>query len=568
MIYPDSQPTENEARAASEDAASFGDILSEFEEAHRHISEDGKQSRQGTVVAVSAESVFVDVGLKTEGVIPAEEFRTPSGNIDVNVGDRIVVSISGRNSEGYYTLSKIKVERPKDWSSLEKAFAEKATIAGVVAGVVKGGLSVDVGVRAFLPASRSGVKDASDLEQLVGQNIACRIIKLDVADEDVVVDRRSVLEEEEAKARQAKLASIKEGDVVRGAVRTLTDFGAFIDLGGFDGLLHVTDMAWSRVGKPADVLKIGESLEVKILKVDLAHRRISLGLKQLSPDPWTLAAEKYHAGDRVHGKISRVVDFGAFVELEPGVEGLIHLSDLSWSKKARKPSDVVKPGEVVEVVVLTVNASDHRIGLGLKQALGDPWVEAAKKFPVGSVAEGRVTNLAKFGAFVELAEGIEGMIHVGDLSAEKRIDHPQDVLKIGETVRAQVLEFDAAKRRIRLGIKQLQPTTADEYIAEHKPGDLVTGRVVDISKGSAKVELGERVFAFCALPKESKTAEPAPETARGDVSALGAMLAAKWKQGKGPASASGREAARPGQIRSFRITALDPAQKRIELEFA
>jgi len=568
MIYPDSQPTQNEARAASEDAASFGDILSEFEEAHRHVSEEGKQSRQGTVVAVSDESVFVDIGLKTEGVIPAGEFRDPSGRIDIRAGDQIVVSISGRNAEGYYMLSKIKVERPKDWSSLEKAFAEKANIAGVVTGVIKGGLSVDVGVRAFLPASRSGVKETAELEQLVGQNIACRIIKLDVADEDVVVDRRVVLEQEEAKARQEKFASLKEGDVVRGTVRTLTDFGAFIDLGGVDGLLHVTDMAWSRINKPADVLKTGESLEVKILKIDAAHRRISLGLKQLSPDPWTLAAEKYHAGDRVRGKITRVVDFGAFVELEPGIEGLIHLSDLSWSKKARKPSDVVKPGELVEVAVLTVNTADHRIGLGLKQALGDPWEEAAKKFPVGSIAEGKVTSLAKFGAFVELAEGVEGMIHVGDLSAEKRIDHPQDVLKMGETVRAQVLEFDTAKHRIRLGIKQLQPTTADEYITEHKPGDVVTGRIVDVSKGSAKVELGDRVFAFCALPREAKPAAAPAEPARGDVSALGAMLAAKWKQGKGPASASGRESAHAGQIRSFRITALDPAQKRIELEFA
>lgn len=559
-------PRDLDARTPSATEASFGEILSQYEESHRQAAEGRGESRKGTVVAVTSDGVVVDVGLKTEGMIPLEEFK----DIDVKPGDLVVVSVRGRAPEGYYLLSKIKIERPKDWSGLEAAFAEKRTIAGVVSAVIKGGLSVDVGVRAFLPASRSGTRTPADLEQLVGQEIACKIIKLDVTQEDVVVDRRAVLEEEELRSRQARFDTLEEGQVVRGTVRSLTDFGAFVDLGGMDGLLHVADLAWSRVEKPADVLKLGDEVEVKILKINRDTHKISLGMKQLQPDPWTLVEEKYHTGDRVRGKVTRVAEFGAFTELEPGVEGLIHLSDLSWSKKARKPSDVVKPGDLVEVVVLTVSGADKRIGLGLKQALGDPWEEAIKKFPVGSTAEGKVVSLAKFGAFVELAEGIEGMIHVGDISAEKRINHPQDELKMGQVVKAMVLEADRERRRIRLGMKQLIPTSADEYIAEHKPGDLVTGRIVEVSKGVAQVELGEGLLAPCTLPNEPKKKdEPAAERAgNADVGALSALLAAKWKQGVAPATGHFREAARPGQIRTFRITALDAGAKKIALELA
>jgi len=567
MNPSETQHPETESQTSSVQSSSFGEILSAFEDAHRHAAADRTEGRQGVVVALSAGSVFVDIGLKTEGILPAEEFQDAAGRLELQVGDQLVVAITGRDPAGYYLLSKIKVERPKDWASLEKAFTEKRAIGGVVSGVVKGGLSVDVGVRAFLPASRSGVKDAAELEKLVGQEIACKIIELDVADEDVVVDRRAVLEEEEAKAREQAFNAFQEGTVVRGAVRSLTDFGAFVDLGGLDGLLHVTDMSWGRVSKPSDMLSVGDPIEVKILKVDPQGRRVSLGLKQLTPDPWNAVPEKYKLGDRIRGKVVRVVDFGAFVELDPGVEGLIHLSDLSWSKKARKPKDVVKRGELVEVVVLNVNAAERRIGLGLKQALGDPWEEVAQRFPVGSVVEGAVSNLAKFGAFVELAEGLEGMIHIADLSAEKRVDHPQEVLKPGERVRALVLGVDGEKRRIRLGLKQLAPTTADEYIAEHKTGDMVTGRVVEVVAGEAKIEVGEGVFATCRLPKEQGPAEEA-SAARGDLASLTAMLSAKWKQGKAGQAGAAREPVRPGQIRSLRIVALDAGAKRIELELA
>jgi small subunit ribosomal protein S1 len=502
--------------------------------------------------------------LKTEGVLEAVSF----GSGPPKIGEAIKVAITGRNPEGYYTLSKIKVARPKDWSALEKAFQEKRTIAGVVSGVIKGGLSVDIGTRAFLPASRSGTKDAAELEKLVGQEISCKIIQLDVAEEDAVVDRRVVLEEEERQARERMLAELKEGAVIHGTVRSLTDYGAFVDIGGVDGLLHVADISYGRVNKPADVLTVGQKVDVQVLKVDPGKRRISLGMKQLAPDPWSKAGETYKAGERAKGVVTRVTDFGAFVELEPGLEGLIHLSEMSWTKKARKPSDVVKPGDTVEVVVLGV--SERRISLGLKQALGDPWAEIEKKFPAGSVVEGPVTSLTKFGAFVELGEGIEGMIHVGDLSAEKRINHPQEVVKQGQTVRAAVLDVDREKRRIRLGMKQLQPTSIDEYIAEHKDGDVVTGRVADVSGGRAKVELGEGVRAVCPVPGEGGQSASAAsgEGNKADISSLSSMLASKWKPAAGSGTPEKREPARAGQIRSFRIVRLNPAEKKIELELA
>jgi len=558
-IGPESQSSPNEP------AESFGDILSQYEQSHSHRAEEGKKGLEGTVVAVDAESVFLDIGYKTEGIIPLADFQKAGET--VKRGDKFPVSIKGRNAEGYYELSRQKVERPKDWSALERAFAEKAPIAGVITAVIKGGVSVDVGVRAFMPASRSGAKDAADLEKLIGQDIRCRIIKLDVADEDVVVDRRVVLEEEERASKEQRYSQVKEGETVQGTVRSLTDYGAFVDIGGVDALLHVADISWGRVNKPSDVLSVGQTVEVKVLKVDPAKRRISLGMKQLLPHPWEQVAEKYTAGDRVHGTVTRVTDFGAFVELEKGIEGLIHLSEMSWSKKARKPSDVVKPGDTVEVAVLGVNQADRRISLGLKQALGDPWADVPQKFPVGSIVEAPVTSLTKFGAFVQLAEGVEGMIHVGDISAEKRINLPAEVLKTGQVVKAQVLEVDLEKRRLRLGMKQLVPTGLDEYIAEHKEGDVVTGRMTDVSGGRARVELGEGIQATCPIPAQV-AADPAATESKADLSSLSSMLQSKWKGGAAAAGSSRPEPARAGQIRSFRIARLDPAAKKIELELA
>ncbi len=353
------------------------------------------------MVSITPDSVFVDIGRKIDGILPTQMFRDESGALSLKVGDQLVVTITGSDGEGSYTLSTVKVERPKDWSALESAFAEQRPIAGMVTEFVKGGLRVDVGVPAFLPASRSGTKDQAELEKLVGQEIQCKIIKLDTADEDVVVDRRVVLEQEEKLAREKRLTELVEGAVLRGTVRSVTDFGAFVDLGGVDGLLHVTDMAWHRVAKPSDLVTVGDSVEVKILKINPESRRISLGMKQLTPDPWTLASQSFEVGQRVQGTVSRLADFGAFIELAPGVDGLIHISEMSWSKKIKRPSDVLKPGESVEAVVLGVNAGERRISLGLKQALGDPWDEAARKYAPGSIVEGPVTSLTNFGCFIE-----------------------------------------------------------------------------------------------------------------------------------------------------------------------
>ena len=329
-------------------------------------------------------------------------------------------------------------------------------------------------------------------------------------------------------------------------------------------MLHVTDMAYARNVKPSDIVKAGDQIEVKILKINRETRKIALGLKQLAPDPWSLAAEKYPQGTRVQGKVSRVADFGAFVELEAGIEGLIHVTEMSWTRKNIKAADIVKPGEMVEVVVLGVNTADKRIALGLKQALGDPWEDAVKKYPVGAVAEGPVTSLAKFGAFVELGGGVEGMIHIGDISLEKRLNHPNEVLKMGEVVKAQVLEVDRDRRRFKLGIKQLLPTSIDEYIAERKTGETVSGRLVDVSGGRAKVELGEGVMAFVKIPEQKQ--EASAGAAKVDLSSMTAMLSQKWKAGGGGSGAAA-EAPRAGQIRSFKIAGIDAAAKKIELEW-
>jgi small subunit ribosomal protein S1 len=558
-------PTGPESATTNEPNESFGDILTQYEQSHTHrVTEQGKKGLEGTVVAITGDSVFLDIGFKTEGTIPLADFQGTGDS--VKPGDKLPVSIKGRGPEGYYELSRIRVERPKDWSSLEAAFANKTAIAGVITGVVKGGVSVDVGMRAFMPASRSGARDAAEMEKLVGQEIRCRIIKLDIADEDLVVDRRVILEEEERVNKEQRYSQVKEGETVHGTIRSLTDYGAFVDIGGVDALLHVADISWARVNKPADVLKVGDQVEAKILKVDPGKKRISLGLKQLQPHPWDLVADKFKVGERVTGSVTRVAEFGAFVELEKGIEGLVHLSEMSWSKKVRKPSDVVKPGDQVEVVVLGVNAGDRRISLGLKQALGDPWADVAAKLSVGAVVEGPVTSIQKFGAFVQVAEGVEGMVHVGDISAEKRINHPQEILKVGQVVKAQVLEMDTEKRRLRLGMKQLIPTSLDEYITEHKEGEVVTGRMTDVSASRAKVELGEGVHAICRLAPEAPREAQQAGSNKADLSSLTSMLAARWKTGSGGAAEP--EALRSGQIRSFRISKIDPAAKKIELELA
>jgi small subunit ribosomal protein S1 len=554
---------------------SFADILNEFEKSTRTAppakgkgkgpgkgrgrSKPAASALHGTVVGVSGDFILIDYGAKSEGVIPAADLRDADGNLSVKRGDSFNVAITGYNSEGMATLSRVTGPRPRDWDGLLRAFENKEIIAGRVTASLKGGFSVDVGTRAFMPASRSGVRDAAEMEKLVGQEIRCRIIKLDVDDEDVVVDRRSVMEEEARQVRQNTLASLEEGAVVRGTVRSLADYGAFVDVGGVDGLLHVGDISWSRVSDPSTELTAGDVLDLKILKVDKQAGRISLGLKQMSPDPLEQALSTLNPGDRVTGEVTRLTDFGAFVEILPGVEGLIHVSEMSWTKRIQRPSDVLKKGERVEAVVLKVDRAASRLSLGLKQVLGNPWDTIKDRYPAGKIIEGKVTRLVKFGAFVEVEEGIEGLVHVSEFTSEKRIEHPSEVVKVGQVVRAMVLSADPETKRLKLGLKQLEPTASDHFAQQAQVGDRVSGRVLEIRGNKVIVELGEGVEGVC-LVEEAATGGPAA----GPSGSLAEQLAAAWKGGIKPAG-PGPEPYRVGQVRSFTIKALDPAARKIDL---
>jgi small subunit ribosomal protein S1 len=573
--------------------SSFADALSAFERSHTHRA--ATKQLEGTVVSLSADQVVLDIGYKIEGVLPRSAFENNAA--EVKPGDAIPVSITGRNEEGYYELSRFRVAQPRDWSGLEHAFAEKVAVSGTVTELIKGGLSVDIGVRAFMPASRSGTRDAAELEALVGQPITCRITKLDVADENVVVDRRVVLEEQARAAAGDRRAALKEGATVTGTVRTLMPYGAFVEIEpGLDGLLHVSDISRARIAKPEDALSVGDQLTLRILKIDPESGKISLGLKQLQPEPWQTASERYAAGQRVSGAVTRLADFGAFVELEPGLEGLIHISEMSWERKLRHPGDILKQGDRVDAVILSVKppsgAEPGRIALGLKQTLADPWSEFERKFPVGSEIEGPVTKLMNFGAFVQIAPGVDGLVHIGEIVADRRLNHPRDVLREGQRVKAVILSIDQEKRQIKLSMKQLIPTSIDEYIAEHKAGDRVSGRVVELTASGAVVELGEGIRA--ALNTKNSASDPAPsaeksaatpqsasapsakaasgkstapetQSAKPDLSQLSSLLKARW-QGNAPAASAPPEPLAESQIRTFKITKLAAEAKKIEVE--
>jgi small subunit ribosomal protein S1 len=553
---PDEEPTE-----------SFADLLSAFERSHTHKSEPGAKQLQGIVVSISDEQVFLDIGYKTEGVLPRTAFENNADG--VKPGDAFPVSVTGRNEEHYYVLSRFKVAQVRDWTAIEAAFADRTAVVGTVTEVRKGGVTVDIGVRAFMPASRSGTRDAVELEKLVGTEITCRITKLDVTEEDVVVDRRVVLEEQARGVSAARHAALSEGDVVTGTVRSLMTYGAFLDLGGIDGLLHVSDIAHTRISKPEDVLTVGQELQVKILKIDPETKKISLGLKQLQAEPWTTVPERLLAGQRVTGIVTRLADFGAFVEIEPGVEGLVHISEMSWGKKLRHPSDMLKQGDRVDAVILGIKPEERRISLGLKDAGSNPWLEVERKFPVGSQITGPVTKLMNFGAFVEIEPGIEGLVHISEITAERRLNHPSDVLRAGQVVKAQVLAIDSEKRQIKLSMKQLIPTDIDEYIAEHNIGDKVSGRVVDQSATLTVVELGDGIRATCrtAAAAPAKAAAEATPAKKVDLSSLSSMLKDRWK-GNTPAASAKPEPLSEGQIRSFKIVKLDVEGKKIEVELA
>jgi small subunit ribosomal protein S1 len=569
--------TQNDPREQSDESAdmSFADILKEFEstnrEPHRPAREGkgkgrGKgrpspQSRQGTVVGISGDFVLIDYGAKSEGIIPAADLKDAKGDLTVKRGDTFNIAVTGYNKEGMATLSRVAGPRPRDWDQLSAAFDNKDIVAGRVTAVVKGGLTVDVGARAFLPASRSGVRDAAEMEKLVGQEIRVRIIKIDVDDEDVVVDRRSVLEEEANQVRQNTLASLVEGSVVRGTVRSLASYGAFIDVGGVDGLLHVGDISWSRVTDPSTELAVGDVLDLKVLKVDQGTGKISLGLKQMSPNPWDEAVAKLKPGDRVTGEVTRLADFGAFVEVMPGVEGLVHVSEMSWTKRIQRPSDVLKKGERVEAVVLKLDSATSRLSLGLKQVLGNPWDTIKDRYPAGKIIEGKVTRLAKFGAFVEVEDGIDGLIHVSEFTSERRVENPAEIVKVGQTVRAMVLSADPEARRLKLGMKQLEATAADQFAKEVAVGDRVTGRILKVKGDEITVQLGEGVEGVCIL---EQTPLQAPAATAG--MSIAEQLAAAWKGGVKAPVTTGAEPYREGELRSFTIKAIDAEGKKIRLQ--
>lgn len=452
---------------------------------------------KGTVLKITDTDVVVDIGYKSEGVIPVAQFTDPNGKVTIKVGDVIDVLLEDtEDGDGHIVLSKEKAEKVKVWEEVEKAFNENSIIRGRVIERIKGGLSVDIGIRAFLPGSQIDVRPVKNLDVLRGKEIECRVIKLNRKRGNIVLSRKLVLENEQARKKAFTLEVLKEDAEVRGVVKNITDYGVFIDLGGIDGLLHVTDLSWGRVNHPSEMFNVGDEISVKILKYDREKERVSLGYKQLTPDPWTLVRQVYPVGARVTGKVVNLTDYGAFIELEAGVEGLIHVSEMSWSKRVKHPSKMLQMGQDVEALVLDVDMENRRISLGLKQTEPDPWTTLSERYAIGSVISGRVRNLTDFGAFIEVEEGIDGLVHVSDISP-RRIKHPSEVLKKGERVDAVILNIDTDNHRLSLGIKQLQPDIWEQFFTNHGVGDSVRGRIVRHAPFGVFVELDEGIEGLC-----------------------------------------------------------------------
>jgi small subunit ribosomal protein S1 len=477
-----------------EDAEGEADYELMLEDYGQMDHASGSDIITGTVLSLTDRDVIIDIGQKTEGAAPREEFLT-----ELHPGDTVEVMIDrpGVSPEGFLHLSHEKVRRLRHWDALEQAMNEGYLVSGRVLAVVKGGLSVDVGVRAFMPASQVDLRPPSDLAAFVGQDIPVRILKLNRRKGNVVVSRRQAIEEEALAKRREALENIHEGAVLEGVVKNLADYGAFVDLGGIDGLLHISDISYGRVSHPSEVIASGQTITVKVLRFDRDKGRISLGIKQLFPDPWETAAERYPVGSRVQGRVVSVTDYGAFVEIEPGVEGLIHISEMTWSRRMKHPSKVVKPGEMVEAVVLDIRPQDKRVSLGLKQLEADPWTTLGERYAIGSVVEGRVRKLTDFGAFIEIEEGIDGLVHVSDMSWTKHIKHPSELLKKGQMVQAAILHIDSENRRLSLGIKQLEPDAWETFFNTHMVNEIVTGKVVRAANFGLFVELSPGVEGLC-----------------------------------------------------------------------
>ncbi len=459
----------------------------------------GDKIVSGTVIKQSEKYLVVDVGLKSEGLVPLEQVLDHTGAVKFQPGDPIDVVIEREEPEGGYLVSFERAQRLRVWDTIEKAAADKTPVKGTVVSRVKGGLTVDIGLKAFLPGSQLEIRPVRNLDGYLGQQIEVRVIKLNKKRGNVVVSRKEILDEEQNAKRSATLEHLGEDAILTGTVKNLTDYGAFVDLGGIDGLLHITDMSWGRLTHPRDLVNVGDEIQVKVLKFDKEKQRVSLGFKQLTPDPWLDATERYPVGARVHGRVLSVTDYGAFVELEQGIEGLVHLSEMTWSKRLKHPSKLVKPADEVDTIVLSVNPADRRISLGMKQLLDNPWENLTERYPTGTVVEGRVRNLTDFGAFIEIEDGIDGLVHVSNLSWTKRVKHPSEIVKKGEKVKAVVLGVEPQNRRLSLGIKQLQPDVWESFFASHNVGDMVHGKVLRTAQFGAFVEIAEGVEGLCHI---------------------------------------------------------------------
>ena len=474
------------------DQEEYERLLKMYEGSFRNIAEG--EVITGTVLKVSSTDVVVDVGYKSEGIISIQEFLDEQGECIVQQGDSVAVLLERtEDRNGHIVLSREKAEKMKIWDEVEKAYDDRRVVIGRVIERIKGGLAVDIGVRAFLPGSQVDVRPVRNLDALRGQELRMRVIKVNKKRGNIVLSRKALLEEENTEKKTHTLATLEEGKVLHGAVKNITDYGAFIDLGGIDGLLHVTDMSWGRAAHPSDLFKVNDEVDVVVLKFDRTTERVSLGYKQLHDDPWSAVDERYQAGQRVNGKVVSLTDYGAFIELELGVEGLIHVSEMSWSKRVKHPSKLLSVGDAVESLVLGVDPQARRISLGLKQVESNPWHQLTDKYPVGTRLTGKVRNLTEFGAFVEVEEGIDGLIHISDMSWSKRLNHPSEVLKKGDEVEAMVLNIDPDNQRLSLGLKQLATDIWDEFFNSHKVGTVIEGTVVRITNFGAFVELAEGI---------------------------------------------------------------------------
>jgi small subunit ribosomal protein S1 len=487
--------TADEKPAPAED---FASVLDSFTaEAAEAVSED--HVLKGTVLKLTSTHVVVDIGAKSEGMLPLAEVLDHQGNPRFKPGDEIdVMRDKGEAEEGYINLSFLKAQKLRAWDDIEKAYGENQPIHATVVERTKGGVTVDInGARAFLPGSQIDLRPVHNLDGMKGQSFDVAIVKLNKKRGNIVVSRKQLLEAEQNEKRSKTLEHLQEGTILTGVVKNLTDYGAFVDLGGIDGLLHITDMSWGRLTHPKDLVNVGDQIQVKVLKYDPDKQRVSLGFKQLTPDPWLDAEHRYPVGAHVHGRVISVTDYGAFVELEQGIEGLVHVSEMTWSKRMKHPSKLVNVGDQVDCVVLNVNPGERRISLGMRQLAANPWDSLIDKFPVGATVEGRVRNLTDFGAFVEIEEGIDGLVHVSNLSWTKRVKHPSEVLKKGDRVKAVILAIDTEKRRLSLGVKQLQPDVWESFFRDRRIGDVVHGKVLRVATFGAFVEIAEGIEGLC-----------------------------------------------------------------------